>query len=153
LAGMPYTVLMPIFAGSILGGGAHTLGFLMAASGLGALAGAVTLAMRPSVLGLGRVITWSAAIFGTALILFGESCILGLSLVFVGAAGFGMMRHMAASNTILQTIVDEDKRGRVMSYYSLAIQGVAPFGSLVAGAIAGKIGAPWTLAWSGVVCL
>jgi MFS family permease len=153
LVGMPYTVLMPIFAATILKGGAHTLGFLMAASGLGALAGALTLAMRPSVLGLGRIIVWSSAVFGVALVGFGLSRNLALSLILVAGAGYGMMRHMAAINTILQTIVSEDKRGRVMSYYSLAIQGVAPFGSLAAGSIAGKIGAPWTMVGAGVICL
>jgi MFS family permease len=132
---MPYTVLMPIFARAILHGNAHTLGFLMSAAGLGALAGAVTLAMRPSVLGLGRVIVWSASVFGAGLIGLGLSRALWLSLLAVAAAGFGMMRQMASSNTILQTIVAEDKRGRVMAYYSMALQGVAPFGSLAAGAI------------------
>jgi MFS family permease len=153
LVGMPYTVLMPVFAGPILHGGAHTLGFLMAAIGLGALAGAITLAMRSTVLGLGRVIVWSGGIFGAALIAFGLSRSLALSMIFVAAAGYGMMRHMAATNTILQTIVAEEKRGRVMSYYSLAIQGISPFGSLAAGAIAGAIGAPWTVASGGVLLL
>jgi MFS family permease len=147
LVGMPYTVLMPIFARAVLHGNAHTLGFLMSAAGLGALAGAVTLAMRPSVLGLGRVIVWSAILFGAGLIG------LGLSLLAVATAGFGMMRQMASSNTILQTIVDEDKRGRVMAYYSTAFQGVAPFGSLGAGAIAAKVGAPLTIIGGGACCL
>jgi MFS family permease len=153
IVGMPYTVLMPIFAGSILHGGAHTLGFLMAASGLGALTGAVMLAMRRSVLGLGRVIIWSAALFAAGLIGFGLSRGLALSLVAVAAAGLGMMRHMASSNTILQTIVAEDKRGRVMAYYSMAFQGVAPIGSLVAGAVAAKVGAPATIIGGGILCL
>jgi len=153
LVGMPYTVLMPIFAGPILHGGAHTLGFLMAASGLGALTGAITLAMRRSVLGLGRVMVWSSSLFGAALIAFGFSRNLWLSMLFVALAGFGMMRHIASSNTIIQTIVAEDKRGRVMAYYSLAFQGIAPFGSLGAGAIAARIGAPWTLLSGGVLCL
>jgi MFS family permease len=153
LVGMPYTVLMPIFAGPILHGGANTLGFLMAASGLGALAGAITLAMRRSVLGLGRVIAWSSGLFGAALIGFSFSRYLPLSLLFVAIAGFGMMRHMASCNTIVQTIVAEDMRGRVMAYYSLAFQGVAPFGSLAAGSIAAKAGAPWTLVSGGVLCL
>ncbi len=153
LVGMPYTVLMPVFAGAILHGGPHTLGFLMAASGLGALTGAVTLAMRPSVLGLGRVIAWSAGLFGAGLIGLGLSRVLWLSLLAVAAAGFGMMRHMASSNTILQTIVAEDKRGRVMAYYSMAFQGIAPFGSLAAGAIAAKAGAPWTILGGGALCL
>jgi MFS family permease len=153
IVGMPYTVLMPIFASSMPGGGPHTLGFLMAAAGLGALAGAVALAMRRSVLGLGRVIVWSAGLFGMGLIGLGLSRLLPLSLAAVAAAGFGMMRHMASSNTILQTIVDEDKRGRVMAYYSMAFQGLAPFGSLAAGAAAGRIGAPATIVCGGALCI
>jgi MFS family permease len=153
LVGMPYTVLMPIFARAILHGNAHTLGFLMSAAGLGALSGAVTLAMRRSVLGLGRVIVWSASVFGAGLIGLGLSHALWLSLLAVAAAGFGMMRQMASSNTILQTIVEEDKRGRVMAYYSMALQGVAPFGSLGAGAIAAKVGAPLTIMGGGTLCL
>ena len=153
VVGMPYTVLMPIFASSILGGGPHTLGFLMAASGLGALAGAFTLAMRRSVLGLGRVIIWSASLFAAGLVVFGLSRALVLSLAAVAMAGFGMMRHMASSNTIVQTIVEEDKRGRVMAYYSMAFQGLAPFGSLAAGAIAARFGAPATIIGGGFLCL
>ena len=153
MVGMPYTVLMPVFATSVLGGGAHTLGFLMAAAGLGALAGAIALAMRRSVLGLGKVIVWSAGLFGMALIGLGLSRLLPLSLAAVAVAGFGMMRHMASSNTIVQTIVHEGKRGRVMAYYSMAFQGLAPFGSLAAGAIAGRIGAPATIVCGGVLCI
>ena len=153
LVGMPYTVLMPIFAGPILHGDAHTLGFLMAASGLGALAGAITLAMRRSILGLGRVIVWSSSLFGAALLAFAFSRNLWLSMFFVALAGFGMMRNMASCNTIVQTIVAEDKRGRVMAYYSLAVQGIPPFGSLAAGAIAARIGAPFTLLTGGILCI
>ncbi len=153
LVGMPYTVLMPIFARVVLGGGPHTLGFLMSAAGVGALAGAISLAMRRSVLGLGRVIVWSSGLFGLGLIGFGLSHALPLSLLAVAVAGFGMMRHMASSNTILQTIVEEDKRGRVMAYYSMSFQGLAPFGSLAAGAIAAKVGAPWTIVGGGALCL
>jgi MFS family permease len=109
--------------------------------------------MRRSVLGLGRIIVWSASLFGVGLIGFGLSRVLWISLAAVAAAGFGMMRHMAASNTILQTIVEEDKRGRVMAYYSMAFQGLAPFGSLAAGAIAGKAGAPATIIGGGALCL
>lgn len=153
LVGMPYTVLMPIFARNILHGGASNLGFLMAAVGLGALTGAVTLAMRPSVLGLGRIIVWSSSLFGIGLIGLGLSRWLWLSLIAVAAAGFGLMRHMASTNTILQTIVEEDKRGRVMAYYSMAFQGLAPFGSLAAGALAARVGAPWTIIGGGALCL
>ena len=153
LVGMPYTVLMPIFAAKILHGGAHTLGFLMASAGVGALIGALTLAMRPSVLGLGRVIIWSASCFGVGLIGLGLSKVLWVSYAVVALAGFGMMRHLAASNTILQTIVSDDKRGRVMAYYAMSFQGLAPFGSLAAGALAAKIGAPYTIMIGGAACI
>lgn len=151
--GMPYTVLMPIFATRVLGGGAHTLGFLMGASGLGALASAAWLASRKSVRGLLRVIPTVAAIFGAGIIAFGFSRWLPLSLALLLFTGFGMMQQMAASNTILQTVTDEDKRGRVMSYYAMAFQGTMPFGSLIAGWAADRIGAPATLAIGGGLCL
>jgi MFS family permease len=144
---------MPIFAASILHGGAHTLGFLMAAAGLGALAAALSLAMRRSVLGLGRLIVRSGSFFGAGLIGLGLSHTLWISIAVVALAGFGMMRHLASSNTILQTIVPDDKRGRVMAYYSMAFQGIAPFGSLAAGALAAKIGAPRTMMIGGAACL
>ena len=153
LVGMPYTALMPIFAGRILHGGAHTLGFLMAASGVGALSGAVSLAARRSVLGLGRVIPLTAAGFGASLIAFAASRQLWLSLLFLVVTGFSFMQEMASSNTILQTIVEDRKRGRVMSFYSMAFQGVAPFGSLIAGAAASRIGAPHTLMIGGIICV
>ncbi len=153
LFGMPYTVLMPVFASKVLSGGAHTLGFLMASSGAGALAGAVALAARRSVLGLGRRIAVAAALFGAALIGFGLSHTMWLSLLILPAAGFGMMQQMASSNTILQTIVDERKRGRVMAFYSMAFQGMAPFGSLLAGALAARIGASETVVLTGAVCI
>src|SRR5947209_158273 len=133
LIGMPYTVLLPIYAGQILHGGAHTLGFLTGAIGVGALGSAAYLAGRKTVLGLGRIIAVTAAVFGTALIVFAYSRWLWLSLFVLIFTGFGMMESMAASNTILQTIVAEDKRGRVMSFYSMAFAGMAPFGSLLAG--------------------
>jgi len=153
LVGMPYSVLMPIFAGSILHGGAHTLGFLMGASGVGALTGAVILAARKSVLGLGRLVVLSAAAFGFGLAAFSQSRILWLSFLLMFVTGYGMMQQMAASNTILQTIVDEDKRGRVMSYYTMSFMGMAPFGSLLAGGIASRFGAPNTLLVSGLCCI
>jgi MFS family permease len=153
LVGMPYTVLMPIFAGTVLHGGAHTLGFLMAASGVGALFGALVLATRRSVVGLGRVIAMTAAGFGVGLVVFANSRLLPLSLALLMVTGFCMMTQMASTNTILQTIVDEDKRGRVMSFYSMAFQGTAPFGSLVAGAAAARIGAPYTLMIGGSLCV
>lgn len=153
LVGMPYTALMPIFAKNILHGGAHTLGFLMAAVGVGALVGAVRLAARPSVLGLGRVIPMTAAGFGASLIAFSFSPYLWLSLILLVITGFNFMQQMASSNTILQTISDDKKRGRVMSFYAMAFQGVAPFGSLIAGAAASRIGAPYTLAIGGGLCI
>jgi len=153
LVGMPYTVLMPIFAGQVLHGGAHTLGFLMGASGVGALIGAAKLAARRSVLGLGRVVPLAAALFGGGLIGFWLSRALWLSLLLMLVTAGAMMQQMAASNTILQTIVDEDKRGRVMSFYSMAFMGMAPFGSLLAGTLANHIGAPKTLFFGGCLCI
>jgi MFS family permease len=153
LVGMQYTVLMPIFAGQVLHGGAHTLGFLMGASGVGALTGAMFLATRKNVLGLGRMVPLAAAGFGTGLIALGLSRFLWLSLVLMLLIGGAMMIQMAASNTILQTIVEDDKRGRVMSFYSMAFLGMAPFGSLLAGALAQQIGAPRTVMVSGSICI
>jgi MFS family permease len=153
LVGMPYTVLMPVFAQRILHGNANTLGFLMAASGVGALAAALFLASRRTVVGLGIWIGSSAALFGAALAAFALSRTLWLSLAILPFAGFGMMQEMAASNTILQTIVDDDKRGRVMAYYAMAFQGVAPFGSLLAGWLSEVIGATETLVIGGALCV
>lgn len=153
LVGMPYTALMPIFAGKILHGGAHTLGFMMGAVGVGALTGAIRLAARRSVLGLGRLIAMTAAGFGAGLIAFSFSRELWLSLLLLVVTGFCFMQQMASSNTILQTITEDSKRGRVMSFYSIAFQGVAPFGSLAAGAVASRIGAPYTLMIGGAICI
>ena len=153
LVGMPYTVLMPIFATEILHGGPYTLGFLMAASGTGALTGAFFLAARKSVLGLGRFIPGMAALFGTGLVLFSFSRMIWLSLILMFFTGLGFMVQMAVSNTLIQTIVEEDKRGRVMSFYTMAFMGTAPFGSLLAGSIAERIGAPHTLLIGGTGCV
>ncbi|MGA1981735.1 MAG: MFS transporter [Acidobacteriaceae bacterium] len=153
LMGMPFVVLMPIFAARVLHGGPHTLGFLMGAMGSGALIGALLLAARRSVLGLGRKIAISGAVFGLGLIGFGLSHFFWLSMLVLLVAGFGMMQGMAASNTIIQTIVTEDKRGRVMSYYTIAFVGMSPFGSLLAGTLAHAIGAPRTVMLSGAVVL
>jgi MFS family permease len=153
LFGMPYVVLLPIFAGQVLHGGPHTLGFLMAASGLGALTGALYLASRRTVLGLGRLIAFMSGLFGVALIAFSRSTLLGLSLPLMAIVGLAMMVQMASSNTILQTIVDEDKRGRMMSYYAMAFFGSAPLGSLFAGVLASRIGAPGTILCGGIVCI
>jgi MFS family permease len=153
LVGMPYTALMPIFAGSILRGGAHTFGFLMGAVGVGALIGAVTLAARRTVLGLGRLLAITAGGFGASLIAFAASHQLWLSLLLLVVTGFCFMQQMASSNTVLQTIAEDEKRGRVMSFYAMSFQGVAPFGSLIAGAVAARIGAPYTLMAGGTICV
>ncbi len=153
LLSMPYIVLMPVFARDILHGGPHTLGFLMGATGIGALAGALYLASRKSVIGLGRIITFSTCLLGCGLIAFSFSRYLPLSLLMMLITGFGMIVSAASCNTIVQTIVDEDKRGRVMSFYAIAFIGMAPFGSLIGGSIAHNIGAPLTLAGCGVLCI
>jgi MFS family permease len=153
LVGMPYTVLMPVFASTVLRGGPHTLGFLMAATGVGALLGALFLASRRTVVGLGRVIPMMSALFGAGLIAFSLSRWLPLSLVILPFTGVGFMVQMAASNTLLQTLVEDDKRGRVMSFYTMAIMGVTPFGSLLAGGLAHRIGAPHTLLFGGIGCI
>lgn len=153
LTAMPYTVLMPVVAKEVLHGGSHTFGFLMGASGLGALLGALFLASRKNVLGLDKLIALAAAIFGLSLIAFSFSRHFGLSLALMIFIGLGMMLQMASSNTIIQTVVDDDKRGRVMSFYTMAFMGTAPFGSFLAGSLASKLGAPVTLLIGGSVCL
>jgi MFS family permease len=153
LMGMPFMVLMPIFASKILHGGPHTLGFLLGASGIGALISAISLALRKTVRGLTTMIQISAGVFGLGLISFGLSSWLPLSLFLMLIVGFGMMQGMAASNTVIQTLVPEDKRGRVMSYYTMAFVGMAPFGSLLAGALAHRLGAPHAVMITGACCL
>jgi MFS family permease len=151
--GMPFTVLMPIFADQVLHGGSYALGFLSGATGVGALAGALYMASRRTVLGLGRVMVMATGLFGVGLIGFALSRQLWASLLLMVLTGFGLMVQMAASNTILQTIVDEDKRGRVMSFYSMSFMGMAPFGSLFAGVVAGAVGAETTVLVGGVACI
>ena len=151
--GMPYTVLVPIFATTILHGGAETLGFLMAAVGVGALVGGIYLSSRQSVLGLGKIIAFSPAFLGLALIIFSQSRILWLSLLLMLIVGCASILQIASSNTILQTIVEEDKRGRLMSLYTMSFLGVLPFGNLAAGALANKIGAPSTVMIGGIFCI
>ncbi|MGA2602487.1 MAG: MFS transporter [Bryobacteraceae bacterium] len=151
--GVPYTVLMPVFAAKILHGGPHTLGFLMGATGVGSIIAAVGLAARKSVRGLYKVIPTVAAVFGGGLIGFSFSRYYWLSLLLMGVTGFGMMQFAAASNTVIQTIVEDDKRGRVMSYYTMAYMGASPFGSLLAGSLGRVIGAPGTVLLCGIGCV
>lgn len=153
LMGMPYTVLMPVFAGKILHGGPHTLGFLMGAAGAGALVSALSLVMRRSVRGLTGMLPIAAMVFGCSLVAFGLSRWLWLSLLLLLFTGFGMLQGLTISNTIIQTLVPEDKRGRVMSCYTAAFVGMAPFGSLLAGSMAHWIGAPRTVMFTGSCCV
>ena len=153
LMGYPYGVLLPIFAAQVLHGGAATLGWLTGASGIGALVSALSLAVRKSVVGLARMLQVAAAMLGGALILFGLSHTLWLSLVLMVFAGFGLMQGAAASNTIIQSLVPEGKRARAMSYYTMAFFGAAPFGSLLAGALAHRFGAPHTVILTGLFCI
>ena len=153
LFGLPYSILLPVFASTVLHGGPHTLGFLTAASGLGALTSAISLAMRKSIVGLGRMIAITAFTFGGGLIAFGSSHALWLSLPLMLVVGFSMMQLMSSCNTIMQTIVEEKKRGRVMSFYTMALIGIMPFGSLLAGGVASKIGAPHTVMLGGSICI
>jgi len=153
LVGMSYVVLMPIFAKDVLRGNSGTLGFLMGASGLGALIGALFLASRKSVKGLEKVIMVTTNIFGISLIAFSFSRVLWLSMAILIFTGFGMMAQMASNNTVLQTIVHDDKRGRVMSIFMAAFMGMVPFGCLLAGSLASLFGAPHTLAVLGILCL
>ena len=151
--GMPYTVLMPAISANVLRGGPHTLGFLMTASGAGALGGAFYLATRSSVLGLGRAIAVAAMTFGAGLVAFSLSRSLWLSLVVLPIVGGGMMITMTATNTIIQTIVREELRGRVMAFYTMAFLGTAPIGSLVAGVLADRIGPQLTIMLGGLSCI
>jgi MFS family permease len=153
LVGVPYSVLMPVFAATVFQGGPHTLGLLMGASGCGALAGALWLAARQTVVGLGRIIIIASAAFGAGLIGFSFAPVLWLAIPCLVVAGCGFIVQMASSNTIIQTIVDEDKRGRVMSFYMMAFLGTVPFGSLIAGWMSSRIGAPHTLLFGGICCL
>ncbi|MBV8887980.1 MAG: MFS transporter [Chroococcidiopsidaceae cyanobacterium CP_BM_RX_35] len=151
--GLPYVVLAPIFATDVLHGGAETLGFLMAASAVGALMASIYLSSRPSVFGLENVIALAPKIWGIGFIVFSLSHVLGFSLVVMVAIGFGVVLQIAACNTFIQTIVEDDKRGRVMSFFSMAFMGMVPFGSLFSGWLASQIGAPNTLIINGLVCI
>jgi MFS family permease len=153
LVAMPYTVLMPVFADRILHGGARGLGILMGATGVGALVGALTLAARTGVRGLGRWVALSCGGFGLSLILFAISRTFWLSVALLVPVGFCMMLQMSSSNTLIQSMVPDQLRGRVMSLYSMMFMGMAPFGALFGGAIAEHIGAPWTVVIGAVVCV
>lgn len=153
LFGNPYLVLLPIFAKNILSGNATTLGYLNSAVGLGALSAALYLASRKSTLGLGKIIATTTFIFAFSLISFSFSKSFSLSLIILLFCGFGMMMQTAGSNTILQTLSNDDMRGRVMSFYTVAFRGMAPFGSLWAGTFANNFGAPSTVLISGIICL
>jgi MFS family permease len=153
LVGMPYTVLMPVFADKILHGGARGLGILMGATGVGALLGALTLAAKTGVRGLGRMAAWSCAGFGISLVLFAGSHRFWLSAALLLPTGYSIMLQMACSNTLVQTMVPDRLRGRVMALYSMMFLGMAPFGALLGGAFAHRVGAPVTVAVGGVACM
>ncbi|HET6426550.1 MAG TPA: MFS transporter, partial [Planctomycetaceae bacterium] len=152
-ASMAQAVLMPIYSADVLHGGPQTLGLLSGASGLGALGGALYLASRRSVLGLGRIIVFSTLTLGTALFGFAWSQNVWLSALCLMGVGAGMMIEMAACNTLIQTMVDEDKRGRVMGLYSMAFQGTAPFGSLIVGWLTPRIGTQEVLTGSATIII
>jgi MFS family permease len=153
LMGYSWAVLLPVFAGQVLHGGPVTLGWLTGASGIGAVTSALSLTVRKSVVGLTRMVQIAAAMLGTGLMLLGLSHTLWLSLALMVLVGFGMMQVATASNTIIQSLVTEDKRARVMSYYTMAFFGGAPFGSLLAGMLARGIGAPRTVMVTGAFCI
>jgi MFS family permease len=153
LTGMSYSVLMPVFAKEILSGDSHTFGFLMGAAGIGALMGAVYLASRETVLKLGRMVPMAAILFGSGLISLSLTRYYPLSMILMVFVGAGIMLLSAACNTILQTITDENMRGRVMSFYGMAVMGTAPFGSLIAGAMAKVIGTPNTILGGGLISI
>ncbi len=145
--------LAPVFVKKILNGDASTLGFLMGASGIGAISGALFLTKQKTIALLKRIVSYTGILLGTALLCFAISKSLILSLIFVSFAGLAQMMHTACTNTLLQLQVDDDKRGRVMSFYTVCLQGTMPFGSLVAGTIAGIFGGPWAMASMGIICL
>jgi MFS family permease len=153
LVGMPYAVLMPVFADRVLGGGAGTMGVLLGAAGVGALAAALALAVRASPRGLGRWVAGSAVGFGVALVAFSLARSLAPACLALLVAGFCLMTQMAASNTLLQVLTPDRLRGRIMAFYSMMFMGMAPFGALGAGAAAARLGAPLTIAVGGLVSI
>lgn len=153
MMGMPFQVLMPYFAKDVFQGGPYVLGFLMAATGVGALAGALYLAYRKSVLGLGKNLVYASLLFGAGLIVFAISQNFILSVTVLAFTGFGMMVEITASNTMLQTLADDDKRGRVMSFYTLAFMGTVPLGNLMTGVMSDLIGVTYTIILGGICCI
>jgi predicted MFS family arabinose efflux permease len=153
LTASPYTVLMPMFARDVFGGDAHTLGFLVGSAGLGAVIGTAFLATRPNVFGLGRLVPFTSAAAGSALVLVGLSQTYWLALAFMAVLGFGIIVTAASVNMMLQTLVDDDKRGRIIGFYAMAFLGMAPVGGLIAGSLAGQLGAPVTAMVEGTCCL
>ncbi|MBN2161141.1 MAG: MFS transporter [Spirochaetes bacterium] len=153
LVAMAFPVLLPVFAGSILQGGSLTYGFLVASTGMGALAATLYLAMRESVLGLERVIATALVLFGAGLAAFSISRSFMLSMVILAIVGFVMISVTASCNTLIQTVVDEDKRGRVMSLYVMAFMGAAPLGSILAGSVSSAIGTPHTVLIGGCILM
>ena len=145
--------LAPVFAKDILKGGAHTLGFLMSAAGIGAICGALFLTKHKTIAMFNRIISVTGILLGATLICFGISQSLPLSMFFMAIGGLAQMMHTASTNTLLQLHVDDDKRGRVMSFYTVCLQGTMPFGSLLAGAIAGFAGGMWAMVAMGAICL
>ncbi len=153
LLGASYQVLMPVFAKEILNGSSKTYGFLMGAAGLGALAGALFLASRKSVVMLGRTIPAASGLFGIGLVILSFTGNFNISVLLMIIIGLGLMLHTASSNTILQNITDDDKRGRVMSFYTMAIMGTAPFGSLLVGSLAKILGTSNAILLGGLSCI
>jgi MFS family permease len=153
MVGSSYNVILPEYAVQILHGNARTLGLLSTAAGLGALGGALFLAARGSVLGLGRWIWIGLVMMGIGFIAFALATQFWMAFVALTIIGFGLMVQIAASNTLLQTIVEEDKRGRVMSFFTMAFLGMAPFGSLFTGYVAGTLGISFAFIINGCVCL
>ncbi len=144
---------MPIFARDIFLGDAHTLGFLVGSAGFGAVVGTIFLTTRPDVFALSRLVPYTASTAGVALMLVGISGHYVLSLAFMACLGFGIIVTAASVNMMLQTLVDEDKRGRIVSFYAMAFLGMAPIGGLIAGTVAGQIGAPATAMLNGIICV
>ena len=152
LMGTPYIVLLPVFAKNILHGGPNTFGLLMGAAAFGSIIGNIYIASKTKVIGLWKIIPYATAILGLGIILFSQSTVLWISLLLLLLTGFGMILQMIVCNTVIQTIVDDDKRGRVMSFYSMAFMGIMPLGSLLAGFMASHIGAQSTLLMAGISC-